>query len=83
MAKRTPNVPVTDHFTLPQAAELIGLSPAELAEFIREAGVEPKGPEAEWRLEAVDVLALKAEREKRARQNLGELAKLEGLLPDE
>jgi hypothetical protein len=61
---------------------LIGLEVGELAEFIREAGVEPKGPEAEWRLAAADVLALQAERDKRASKNLAELEKLKGVVPD-
>lgn len=83
MTKRDAGRSTTDSFTLPQAAELIGLSSAELAEFIREAGLEPKGPEAEWRLDAADVLALKAEREKRASRNLSELQKLEGVVPEQ
>lgn len=64
---------VTDQLSLPQAAHLIGVDPADLAGFIREAGLEPEGPESEWRLAAEDVLKLKSEREKAARRNLNEL----------
>lgn len=64
-----------EQLTLPQAAELIGMDPAALAGFIREAGLEPAGPESEWRLEAADVLKLKAERAKLEQRNLAELAK--------
>lgn len=61
--------------TLPQAAELIGMNPAALAGFIREAGLEPAGPESEWRLEAADVMKLKSERSKVAQRNQSELEK--------
>ncbi|MFA5593837.1 MAG: hypothetical protein WDA15_00995 [Trueperaceae bacterium] len=64
-----------EQLTLPQAAELIGMDPAALAGSIREAGLEPAGPESEWRLEAADVMKLKAERSKIEQRNLAELAK--------
>lgn len=71
----------SETLTLAQAAELIGMNPADLAGFIREAGLEPAGPEAEWRLEADDVMKLKAERAKTAQRNLAELAKAAEALP--
>ena len=51
------------------------MDPAALAGFIREAGLEPTGPESEWRLEASDVIKLKAERSKIELRNLSELEK--------
>lgn len=63
------------HLTLLQAAELIGMDPATLAGFIREAGLEPAGPESEWRLEAADVMRFKAERRKIEQRNVSELEK--------
>ena len=63
------------HLTLQQAAAQIGMNPADLAGFIREAGLEPEGPEDEWVLEADDVRKLKAERDKMEQRNLGELEK--------
>lgn len=64
-----------EHLTLPQAAEQIGVNPADLAGFIREAGLEPAGPESEWRLQAAEVEALKKERHKIAAQNKAQLEK--------
>lgn len=64
-----------EHLTLPQAAEQIGVNPADLAGFIREAGLEPAGPESEWRLQAAEVEALKKERHKIAVQNKAQLEK--------
>ena len=71
----------SETLTLTQAAELIGMNPADLAGFIREAGLEPAGPEAEWRLESADVMKLGAERVKTAQRNLAELAKAAEALP--
>ena len=51
------------------------MDPAALAGSIREAGLEPAGSESEWRLEAVDVMKLKAERSKIEQRNLAEWAK--------
>ncbi len=51
------------------------MNPADLAGFIREAGLEPEGPEDEWVLEAADVRKLEAERTKVEQRNLGELEK--------
>ncbi len=81
MAKRSAQHPAPPKaLTLLEAAERIGMPPAELAEVIREAGIAPKGPEAEWRLEARDVDALQAERTKRDQQNRRELEKLGDVL---
>lgn len=63
------------HLSLTEAAQLIGMDPADLAGSIREAGLAPAGPEAEWRLEAADVMRLGAERAKAEQRNLRELEK--------
>lgn len=83
--KRRPSKKATDartgdhdqvaFLTLREAAEQIGVDPADLAGFIREAGLEPSGPESEWVLEAADVERLRAERAKSAQRNASELAK--------
>ncbi len=63
------------HLTLQQAAAQIGMNPADLAGFIREAGLQPEGPEDEWVLAADDVRKLEAERAKSEQRNLNELEK--------
>lgn len=65
---------------MPEAAHRIGLTPADLAQLIRAAGVAPALPEQEWLLAAAEVDALLRERQKRAAQNAQELQKLEELL---
>lgn len=81
MSKRAPKKAGTSgsarsaHLTLQQAAERIGMDPADLAGFIREAGLQPLGPESEWVLEAADVEKLQAERTKSAQRNASELAR--------
>lgn len=67
--------------TLAQAAEVLGMSEESLAELVIEAGVKPPdGPPGEWLLEATDVTAVAAERQRRERLNRLELEKLSAAL---
>lgn len=67
--------------TLAQAAEVLGMSEESLAELVIEAGVkQPAGPPGDWLLEAADVAAFAAERERRERLNRLELEKLSAAL---
>ncbi len=75
MARRTKHTKAPEYLTLPEAAEEIGVSLADLAGFIRDAGLDPTGPAEEWRLEAAEVEALKAERHMIGQQNQAQLEK--------
>lgn len=62
--------------SLHEAARELGLTEDDLVALVLEAGVALPGPREGWLLDAADVEAVKAEREKQRAKNLAELAKL-------
>lgn len=62
--------------SVPEAARALGLEEDVLVELMREAGVSLEGPREAWLLDAADVEALVAERERQRQENLRELERL-------
>src|SRR5690606_9643860 len=62
--------------SVPEAARRLGLAEEDLVALMREAGVRLEGPVEGWMLDAADVDAVTAERERLAARNLRALQRL-------